>query len=52
VEESAREAIQVREHVSPDAGNARLYTRQYQVYRQLYPAVRELAHRLGAVGES
>jgi xylulokinase len=52
VEEAAREAIQVREHVPPHAGNARLYTRQYQVYRQLYPAVRELAHELGAVAES
>jgi xylulokinase len=52
VEEAAREAIQVREHLPPHTGNARLYTRQYQVYRQLYPAVRELAHELGAVAES
>jgi xylulokinase len=50
VDEAAREAIQVREHIRPHAGNARLYGKQYKVYRQLYPVVRELAHELGAVG--
>ena len=52
VEESAREAIQVREQVLPHAGHARLYDRQYQVYRQLYPAVRKLSHQLAAVAET
>lgn len=52
VEEAAREAIQVREQVLPHAGHARLYDRQYQVYRQLYPAVRKLSHQLAAVAES
>lgn len=51
VEEAARQAIQVREHILPHTGHARLYSKQYQVYRQLYPAVRDLAHELGAVGE-
>jgi xylulokinase len=50
VDEAAREAIQVREHIRPDGGNARLYGKQYEVYRQLYPAVRDLAHELGALG--
>jgi len=52
VEEAAREAIQVREQVFPHAGHTRLYDRQYQVYRQLYPAVRKLSHQLAAVAET
>jgi len=51
VEESARAAIQIRESMAPYAANARLYNRQYQIYRTLYPTVRELAHQLGAIGE-
>jgi xylulokinase len=51
VEESAREAIQIRERMTPQAANVRRYDRQYQIYRSLYPAVRELAHKLGALGE-
>ncbi len=50
VDEAAREAIQVKDHIVPNAGNTRLYSEQYQVYRKLYPAVRELAHDLGAAG--
>ncbi len=50
VEESARAAIQVRERMSPRQDYARLYDRQYQVYRSLYPAVREMAHQLATVG--
>jgi len=52
VEESAREAIQVREQMLPHPGRLRVYDGQYQVYRRLYPAVRELAHELGRVTES
>jgi xylulokinase len=48
VEESAREALQVRECVSPIEENVRLYDRQYEVYRQLYPAVKGLVHKLAA----
>jgi xylulokinase len=51
VQESAREAIQIRERMTPQAANVRRYDKQYQIYRSLYPAVRELAHRLGALGE-
>jgi len=51
VQESAREAIQIRERMTPQAANVRRYDRQYQIYRSLYPTVRELAHKLGALGE-
>jgi xylulokinase len=51
VQESAREAIQIRERMTPQAANVRRYDKQYQIYRSLYPAVRELAHKLGALGE-
>lgn len=52
VPEAAQQATEVREHLLPRAGNVRVYDRQYQVYRQLYPAVRELAHELAAAVES
>jgi len=51
VEESAEAAIQIRERMAPNAANAQTYDRLYQVYRSLYPAVRELAHQLAALGE-
>lgn len=51
VQESAQEAIQIRERMAPQAANVRSYDRLYQIYRSLYPAVRDLAHRLGALGE-
>jgi xylulokinase len=51
VEESAREAIQIRERMAPLAANVQLCDRQYQIYRQLYPAIRDLAHQLAAIGE-
>jgi len=49
VPEAAQQAIQVREHLLPQAGNVRLYDRQYDIYRQFYPAVRKLSHELAAV---
>ena len=52
VEESAREALQVRECLSPIKENVRLYDRQYEIYRQLYPAVRELVYQLAAAADS
>jgi xylulokinase len=51
VEESAREAIQIRERMAPLAANVRIYDRQYDIYRNLYPAVRDLAHQLAELGE-
>lgn len=49
VEESAREAIQVKEQMAPRPDNVQIYDRYYQVYRRLYPAVQELAHTLAAL---
>jgi xylulokinase len=51
VQESAREAIQIRERMAPNVANVQTYDRLYQVYRSLYPAGRELAHQLAALGE-
>ena len=51
VEESAKEAIQVRERMSPHSANMEIYDRQYQVYRSLYPAVRDLSHQLATLGD-
>ncbi len=50
VEESAKEAIQVREHVEPDRAHTATYDLLYEVYRSLYPATRDLAHRLAELG--
>lgn len=51
VEESAREAIQIRERLTPLASNVQTYNRLYEVYRSLYPSVRDLAHQLAALGD-
>ncbi len=51
VEESAKEAIQVRERMSPHADTMKTYDRLYQVYRSLYPAVRDLSHQLASLGD-
>jgi xylulokinase len=46
VSEAAAESIQVKESMTPLAENVKAYDRYYQVYRDLYPAVRDLAHTL------
>jgi xylulokinase len=46
VEESAREAIQIGEKMSPVPRNVAAYDELYQVYRSLYPAVKSFAHQL------
>jgi xylulokinase len=46
VSEAAAETIQVKERMTPLAENVKVYDRYYQVYRDLYPAVRDLAHTL------
>jgi len=46
VAEAAGQAIEIRERVTPDAARSRIYDRHYQIYRNLYPAVREFAHEL------
>jgi xylulokinase len=50
VEESAQEAIQVKESMAPKLENVALYDKYYQVYRRLYPAVQELSHTLARLG--
>jgi len=50
VEESAGQAIQVRERMTPRKEHVEIYDRQYEVYRNLYPAVQKLAHQLAAIG--
>ena len=50
VEESAQEAIQVKESMAPKPDNVAAYERYYQVYRGLYPAVQELLAHSGKVG--
>jgi xylulokinase len=50
VEESAQLAIQVKEAMAPSPDNVAAYERYYQVYRGLYPAVRELSHTLARLG--
>jgi xylulokinase len=50
VEESAQEAIQVRESMAPRADDVAVYQRYYQVYRGLYPAVQQFSHALAELG--
>jgi xylulokinase len=50
VEESAHEAIQVKESMAPKPDQVATYERYYQVYRGLYPAVQELSHTLAKLG--
>ncbi len=47
VEETARQAIQVKERLSPRPEDVQIYEQFYQVYRNLYDAVKPLVHRLG-----
>jgi xylulokinase len=46
VEETAHQVIQIRETLSPQRESVETYDRIYQVYRELYPAVKKYAHRL------
>lgn len=49
VEESAQQTIQVRERMAPKKLQVEIYDRQYEVYRSLYPAVRDMAHQLSSI---
>jgi xylulokinase len=49
VEESAKQAIVLQDRVSPRAELVKTYDRTYQIYRKLYPAVRELSHQLASL---
>jgi xylulokinase len=50
VQDAARQAVQVREGMSPRPANVAVYNQFYQVYRNLYPAVKGLAHELASLG--
>ncbi|HEX5483867.1 MAG TPA: FGGY-family carbohydrate kinase, partial [Terriglobia bacterium] len=50
VEEAAKHTIRIHESVAPKPDNTRAYDRLYQIYRGLYPAVRNLSHQLGRLG--
>jgi xylulokinase len=50
VEESAQEAIQVKESMAPKPDAVAVYDKYYQVYRGLYPAVQDLSHTLARLG--
>jgi xylulokinase len=51
VEESAREAIKIKDRLSPQPAAASTYNRYYEVYRNLYAAVRPLIHQLAALDQ-
>ncbi len=46
VEEAANEAIRVENSTQPVPENVEFYSRQYEIYRKVYPAIRELSHEL------
>jgi xylulokinase len=48
VQEAAR-WLHLRQRIDPQPESARLYARQYEVYRALYPAVKDLAHQLAGI---
>ncbi len=50
VEEAARATIQIRERMAPRRELTAVYDRHYEVYRSLYPQVRDLAHQLASLG--
>ncbi len=49
VEESAKQAIVIQDRVSPRPESVKIYDREYDVYRNLYPAVRKLSHQLASL---
>ena len=46
VESACVKAVRVAERVSPDANRASRMNRQYDAYRKLYPALRDIFHEL------
>lgn len=42
VEEACRATIRYRRTVSPEKANAKIYDRRYEVYKMIYPALRDL----------
>ncbi|MGH9407246.1 MAG: xylulokinase [Terriglobia bacterium] len=46
VEEAVSDCVKVQDSISPDQETADRYDKYYRVYRDLYPALRTLAHEL------
>ncbi|MDE3178603.1 MAG: xylulokinase [Acidobacteriota bacterium] len=46
VEGAVEDCVRVSERIAPDAEAAKTYNKFYQVYRSVYPAVRDLSHQL------
>jgi len=44
--EAARTLIQIQDRFEPDPARHEAYTERYELYRRVYPAVRELSHGL------
>jgi xylulokinase len=51
VPEAARETIQISAQVKPDRRRAQSYDKLYTIYQSLYPAVRDLSHRLAQLDQ-
>ncbi|MGH9403471.1 MAG: xylulokinase [Terriglobia bacterium] len=51
VAEAARESVKLSESAEPDPKAMKVYDQYYQIYRDLYPAVREISHRLSHLAD-
>ena len=49
VEEAADQALEIRDSTLPREANVEFYSSQYDIYRRVYPAVRELSHQLAGL---
>jgi xylulokinase len=49
LEEAAQQLVQVKETFEPDPSAAERYHEHYLIYRDLYPALKELTHRIAAL---
>ena len=48
VEEAAEKSVRIVDTVEPIPENAKRYEKQYQKFRQIYPAVKEVFDVIGA----
>ncbi|HTV53920.1 MAG TPA: xylulokinase [Terriglobia bacterium] len=51
VAEAAKETIQIAAKIEPDVERVQSYEKLYPIYRRLYPAVRDLSHKLAGLHE-
>jgi xylulokinase len=49
VESACSAFIKITETINPDAGRAALYDKKYEVYKEIYPATRELFQKLSQI---